>query len=423
MPPDRFWRALGGWALPTMLAAALTASFLAEPLGSLYERFSVEGNLYKLRQAHDVIRYAYVEPSDSQTLFDGAVRGMMEKLDRYSEYLTPEQYNEFNEMVEGRFGGIGVQVDPSDVLTVIIPIPGTPAFEAGILAGDRILEIDGLSTKGMASDEAIRRIRGEPGTEVVLTVVHPGQTQPIKIAVKRTIIHIQSVKAAILRRDGIPVGYLRIKEFQSDTVEAFEHAARDLLAKAVQGLILDLRFNPGGTLEAAVKIADLLLEEGVIVRTQGRLSQSTREFRAAPGSLAGKLPLVVLVNRGSASSSEVLAAALQENKRAPLVGARTFGKAGVQQILPLDPDRSAVKLTTSWYTTPSGRMIDQAKAGEEHGLFPDHLVELSAEETQELTRAWSREEIVPPPGTVAEMFIDRQLAKALAVVTAEFVIK
>jgi carboxyl-terminal processing protease len=318
-------------------------------------------------EALSEIQKKYVEDKDSKDLIYGAIKGMVNTLDPHSAFLTPEEFKELEIETSGIFSGIGIEITLKDgILTVVSPIEGTPADKAGLRAGDKILQINEKSSKNMSMTEAVRLIRGTRGTKVNLTILHEGEKEPKKYTITREVIPIKSVKFKSLEEN---FGYIRISTFQDKTTEDFQAALKKLEATkgGLKGLILDLRNDPGGLLNEAVKIADEFLESGLIVYTQGRIKEQNLKFNAHPNKTPKNYPIVVLVNEGSASASEIVAGALQDQKRAIILGTPTFGKGSVQTIIPLD-DGSGLKLTTARYYTPSGRSI-QAK-----GITPDILV-------------------------------------------------
>jgi carboxyl-terminal processing protease len=314
----------------------------------------------------NAVKHAYVEPVDDRKLMQSAIRGLLLDLDPHSVYLVRSDAQAFIEDPDANYDGIGVEVQqqPDGTILVIAPIDDTPAARAGVKPGDLIVAVDGKPLTPERIDD--NPLRGEPGTKTVLTVQRTGSKKPLEITVERQTIRISSVRSRMLEPG---YGYLRISAFQADTARDFEQQLDRLQAeagagKSLRGLVLDLRSNPGGLLTSAVQIADDLLEQGGIVSTRGRNPLGDASFNATPGDRMHGAPVVVLVDAGSASASEVLAAALRDNKRAQVVGSRTFGKGSVQSILPLD-NGDAVKLTTARYYTPSGKSI-QAR-----GIDPD----------------------------------------------------
>lgn len=310
------------------------------------------------------IRASYVEPVDDRTLFENAIRGMLSSLDPHSAYLDEKGFEDLQNTTSGEFGGLGIEVGMEDGLVrVVSPIDDTPAARAGIQAGDYIIKLDGKSVQGMTLAEAINLMRGKPGSKILLTIIRKGE-EPRELSLTRARIEMTSVKGRLLEEG---YGLIRISQFQVHTGRDFKREADKLRAEAkgkLRGLVLDLRNNPGGVLDGAVSVSDAMLDSGVIVSTRGRQSGSGQEFTATPGDVLQGLPVVVLVNGGSASASEIVAGALQDNRRALVVGTTTFGKGSVQSVLPLSASKG-IKLTTARYFTPSGRSI-QAE-----GIKPD----------------------------------------------------
>ena len=313
----------------------------------------------------DAVKQDYVEPVKDKDLLENAIRGMLSNLDPHSAFLDAEAFQDLQIGTSGEFGGLGIEVGQEDgFLKVIAPIDDTPAQRAGIRAGDLIIRLDDVSVKGMALSDAIQRMRGKPNTAITLTIVREGVRKPLKIKLIREVIQVKSVKSRLLEPG---FGYLRITQFQAKTAQNLRQALQEVEQQnkgPLRGVVLDLRNNPGGVLNGAVDVADDFLEDGAIVQTKGRGDGSDQSFKATPGDLLKGAPLVVLVNGGSASASEIVAGALQDHHRALILGERTFGKGSVQTILPLG-NGTAVKLTTARYYTPNGRSI-QAQ-----GIEPD----------------------------------------------------
>ena len=316
-------------------------------------------------EAYNRIKLNYVEQVNDNDLVEAAIRGMLESLDPHSAFLVKEDYDELQESTQGEFGGLGIEISlENGLVKVIAPIDDTPAQRAGVEAGDLIIRLDDTPVKGLSLNDAVKIMRGKPGTTLRLTIVREGVEQPLKIDIKRDIIKVKSVKQRMLA-DGF--GYVRISQFQSKTAENMVDAVAELRKEAggpLKGLVLDLRNNPGGVLNGAVAVSDAFLKKGLIVYTEGRVNDSKLRFNATPDDILDNAPLVVLVNQGSASASEIVSGALQDHRRAIIVGNQTFGKGSVQTILPLS-NGTAVKLTTARYFTPSGRSI-QAE-----GIKPD----------------------------------------------------
>ncbi|HFE32809.1 MAG TPA: S41 family peptidase, partial [Gammaproteobacteria bacterium] len=311
------------------------------------------------------IKKDYVEPVSDKELLENAIRGMLSGLDPHSSYLDPDSFKDLQVGTTGEFGGLGIEVGMEDgFVKVISPIDDTPAQRAGVKAGDLVIRLDEKPVKGMTLRDAVNIMRGKVGSKITLTIIREGEEKPLKITITRAIIKVKSVRQRNLE-DGF--GYLRISQFQSHTGENLADAIDKLKEEnggKLKGLVLDLRNNPGGVLNAAVEVSDAFLDKGLIVYTKGRIRDSDMKFNATPRTLLDGAPLVVLVNGGSASASEIVAGALQDHKRALIVGTRTFGKGSVQTILPLN-NNTALKLTTARYYTPSGRSI-QAE-----GIEPD----------------------------------------------------
>lgn len=327
------------------------------------------------------IKQDYVEPVEDKTLLENAIKGMLSGLDPHSSYLIPEDYEDLQAGTSGEFGGLGIEVGMENgFVKVIAPIDDTPAERAGVEAGDLVIRLDDTPVKGMTLGEAVRIMRGAPGTEITLTIIREGIEKPLKLTITRDVIKVVSVKSRTLDRG---YGYVRITQFQSRTGESLRSAIATLKKEnggSLKGVVLDLRNNPGGVLSAAVAVADAFLKKGIIVYTEGRMDDAKLTFNAKPTDILEGAALVVLVNEGSASASEIVAGALKDHKRAIVMGSKTFGKGSVQTILPME-NGSALKLTTARYYTPKGLSI-QAK-----GIEPDIVldkVRVAAVEATEL---------------------------------------
>lgn len=309
------------------------------------------------------IKRAYVEEVDDSTLIRNAMRGMLSELDPHSAYLDRDEFQSLRESTEGAFGGIGIEVGLEDGrLTVITPIDETPASRAGLQARDVILEIDDEPTDRLSLQESVTLMRGEPGSEIHLLILRSGEDEPLEFTLVRESIRTESVRSEMLESG---YGYLRVSQFQSRTGEQVNNAIQRMERDgALQGLVLDLRNNPGGILQAAVAVADAFLEEGLVVYTEGRLEDTQMRFSANRETAAPDVPLVVLINGGSASAAEIVAGALQDQRRAVIMGTESFGKGSVQQIMPLG-NGEGLKLTTALYYTPNGRSIQAM------GIEPD----------------------------------------------------
>lgn len=311
----------------------------------------------------------YVEPVDDKVLLENAIDGMLSNLDPHSAYLKPDSFKDMEENTKGEFGGVGMEVGMEDgFVKVVAPIDDTPAFKAGIKAGDLVVRIDDTPVKGMSLQQAVEKLRGKVGTDVQLTIMRKSEDKPIIVKLTRAVIKVNSVKQRLIAPN---YGYVRISQFQVKTgaqlVEAVEKLTKEN-ADPLKGLVLDLRNNPGGVLNAAVEVSDAFLEKGLIVYTEGRVKDAEMRFNATPGDVLNGVPVVVLINEGSASASEIVAGALQDNGRAVIAGRTSFGKGSVQSVIPLN-NGSAIKLTTARYFTPNGRSI-QAE-----GIVPDVKIE------------------------------------------------
>ncbi len=313
----------------------------------------------------DAVKQDYVESVKDKDLLENAIRGMLSNLDPHSAFLDAEAFQDLQVGTSGEFGGLGIEVGQEDgFIKVIAPIDDTPAAKAGIRPGDLIIRLNDTSVKGMALSDAIQRMRGKPNTAITLTIIREGLKKPLKLKLVREVIQVQSVKSRLLEPG---FGYLRVTQFQAKTAQSLQQDLQTLEQQnkaPLKGLVLDLRNNPGGVLNGAVDVADDFLDDGVIVETKGRGNGSDQSYKATPGDLLKSAPIVVLVNGGSASASEIVAGALQDHHRALILGERTFGKGSVQTILPLG-NGTAVKLTTARYYTPKGRSIQAA------GIEPD----------------------------------------------------
>jgi carboxyl-terminal processing protease len=315
------------------------------------------------------IKQDYVEAIDDKKLITDAIRGMLSGLDPHSAYLDADEFTELQVGTSGEFGGLGIEVGMEDVFVkVISPIDDTPAQKAGLQPGDLIIRLNDTPVKGMTLSDAVKIMRGKPKSKIVLSIVREGTPKPFKVTIIRDVIKVKSVKKRLLETG---YGYLRITSFQSKTTQGVLEAIAELNKEnktALKGLVIDLRNNPGGVLHAAVGVSDVFLNEGKIVYTDGRISDSKMEYFAQKGDKLQGAPIIVLVNQGSASASEIVAGTLQDHKRALIVGKKTFGKGSVQTVLPLD-EKTAVKMTTARYFTPSGRSIQAS------GIIPDIPVE------------------------------------------------
>jgi carboxyl-terminal processing protease len=332
---------------------------------------AADRNIYKnLKTFNEVLKMVeknYVEEMDNKTLIDGAINGMMKSLDPHSSYMTADMYKDLEVETRGVFGGIGIEITiKKDVLTVVSPIEDTPAFLAGVKAGDQIIRIDGKSTRDITIMEAVKKLRGPKDSKVAITIMRENMAKPKDIVLTRGVIKIKSIKSRIYDDN---IGYIRIASFQERTVDDLRKTLEEIDAKArtPRGLVLDLRNNPGGLLHQAVAVSDVFLKSGIIVTTRGRTKSMETMSMAKEDGHEPTCPIVILVNEGTASAAEIVSGALQDNGRAVVIGTQTFGKGSVQTVIPLE-DGSALKLTTAKYYTPKGRSI-QAE-----GIIPDIVV-------------------------------------------------
>ncbi len=388
------WRAL--WASIFMVAVSFSLAHADEPKAKpplLDEaRKKADAEYYELYKVFADTLYQveqnYVSEVNRRELMEAAIRGLLDKLDPYSNYINPDEMSRFKTNVESQFGGIGIQITmDGNQLKVLSPLVGSPAYRAGMQAGDAIVEIEGKTTQGISIDEAVRRLKGEAGTKVALTVTRDRGRVRQALSLEREIIHLETVMGDRRKNDDNwdfmldaekKIGLIRITAFSRDTAEEVERALKDLKSQQMRGLVIDLRFNPGGLLKSATDISDLFISEGLIVSTKGRNSVP-REVNARKAGTFEGFPIAVLVNRYSASASEIVSACLQDHKRAIVVGERTWGKGSVQNVIDLENGKSALKLTTASYWRPSGKNIHKfpdAKDSDEWGVMPDQGYEL-----------------------------------------------
>jgi carboxyl-terminal processing protease len=313
------------------------------------------------------VRSDYVEKPDDSKLIESAINGMLAGLDPHSSYMDPKSFRDMQVQTRGEFGGLGIEVLMEDgLIKVVAPIDETPAAKAGILANDLIIKLDDDQVQGMTLNQAVEKMRGPANTKIKITIMRKGQDKPIEVSLTREVIRVRSVRSQV---EGDDVGYIRMTQFTEQTTDGLKKAITDITAKVsndkLKGYILDLRNNPGGLLDQAISVSSAFIQRGEIVSTRGRNPEETQRFTAHGGDLTKGKPLIVLINGGSASASEIVAGALQDQKRATILGTRSFGKGSVQTIIPLGSDNGALRLTTARYFTPSGRSI-QAK-----GIVPD----------------------------------------------------
>ena len=386
----------------------------------------------------DQISRHYYEPVDDAELFQGAVQGMVEHLkeqyhDDHSEYITPAEQREFDKEINQEFEGIGVEVqlDPkTKELTVFSPLVGSPAYEAGIRAGDKILKIDGRSTQGMSLHDSMEAMHGPPGQPVTLSILHEGDKQPVEIPVVRRMVQVETVRGDTRNKDGswnffLPgherVGYVRVTGFAEKTSADLREALDWLTAHHMRGLVLDLRDNRGGLLETAKEVCDMLISSGVIVSTRGRDKQVLSVIKASGKGPFTDFPMAVLINQDSASASEIVAACLQDHHRAVIVGQRSYGKGTVQELIDLGDRRGELKLTVASYWRPSEKNIHRRHGATEDdvwGVLPDegYKVVMSDADRKQYSRWRQERDVYGPAGEkkhLSEPFVDRPLEKAV----------
>ena len=377
-------------ALAGVISGALITTQFTEPLiaqetkrvKSTYENLDLFGDIFER------IRSSYVEEIDEEKLIESAISGMLSSLDPHSSYMAPEDFSTMQVQTRGEFGGLGIEVTQENgFIKVVSPIDDTPAANAGIEAGDFITKVDGESTLGKTLDEAVDKMRGPVGSEIIITVVREGVDEPFDVSIIRDTIEIKAVKA---RTEGKTI-VLRVSSFTSKTYPNLKDSLEKEIKAAgglenVNGVVVDLRNNPGGLLNQAIRVSDAFLESGEIVSTRGRAAGDAERYNATPGDLTNGKPVVVLINGGSASASEIVAGALQDHHRAIIVGTKSFGKGSVQTIIPLSSDGAAMRLTTARYYTPSGRSIQSL------GVSPDILVKqrVSSDEDPEKDQNFQR---------------------------------
>jgi carboxyl-terminal processing protease len=339
----------------------LGATAKAAATTDTYSQLSLFGDVFEW------VRTSYVEKPDDARLVDAAINGMISALDPHSRYMTDKGWRDMQATTRGEFGGVGIEVTMEDgILKVVTPMVGTPAAKAGIMSGDVIAAIDDDAVKGLSLEQAVDKMRGPTSTRIRLKIMRKGAPRPIDIAIMREVIRVPAVVHHI---DGGDIGYVGITQFDEQTSDGLKRAigdiSRQIPSAKLAGYVVDLRNNPGGLLDQAIEVSDAFLERGEIVSTRGRNPEESQRFNARPGDLTGGKPVIVLINGGSASASEIVAGALHDHKRATLVGTRSFGKGSVQTLMPLGPGMGALSLTTARYFTPSGRSIQAM------GIMPD----------------------------------------------------
>jgi len=379
------------WFRKVVTGAAVGAAFFmlglnsghaqAGPTGTPAPSAEISRQIELLSKVLGIVRSDYVDKPDDEKLVAAAVDGIVKSLDPHSSYMDAKSYRDMQTTTSGQFGGLGMQVNMEDgLLKVVSPIDDTPAARAGILAGDVIAQVDGMPVKGMTLAQAVEKMRGTPGTEVRLEIMRKDRSAPLNLTLTREIIKVSAVRQQL---EGDDVGYVRITQFTGRAADELKQAIEAITAKTppeqIKGYILDLRNNPGGLLDQAVRVAGAFLISGEIVSIRGRDAAQVQRFNAVPGDLIDGKPLIVLINGGSASASEIVAGALQDQKRATIIGSRTFGKASVQTIIPLGPGNGALRLTTARYYTPSGHSIQAQGIAPDIEVFQDVPKEVAAQ--------------------------------------------
>lgn len=370
----------------------------------------------------------YVKDVDRRKLMEAALRGMLRELDPYSSYIPKEELARFNQTVDQKFGGIGIQVQPdanTRRILVISPLPDTPAYRAGVRAGDIIMEVEGHDTENMPLSRAVQLMKGPPGEEISVKVRHMGESDDQEMKIKRAIIQVKSALGDRFNENGEwnfmlddeeKIGYIRLTQFGRQSAQELAKALQTLTENGMKGLILDLRFNPGGLLSQAVRVSDLFIDSGTIVSTEGKNTEPRPFTATKPGTFTG-FPMVVMVNRFSASASEIVSACLQDHKRAVVVGERSWGKGSVQNVISLESGASALKLTTARYMRPSGKNIHRfpdSKTDDEWGVHPNDGLEVkfSRQEMRDYDKFRRDRDILKTDGPPESDFEDRQLQKA-----------
>ncbi len=378
--------------------------------GSLAQRDDDYSFVRTLIDINRQIETNYVEPVDEAKLRQGAIEGMMGELDPFSIYIPPAQQKNFDRMLEGSYEGVGIQLDQGEdgKIKVVTPIEGSPAFKAGVLPGDIILKINGESTEGKQLKDIIKNITGLPGTDVALTVEHAGGAQET-ITLTRQEVEIPTIKGYVRNKDNSwnyflsqdpKIAYLRITQFTPKTYQDFKAAMNNIMASGMKGLILDLRFNPGGRLDQAVQVIDLLVKQGVIVSTKGRNRPEHVEYAKEKGTLPD-FPMIVLVNEHSASAAEIVSGSLKDHGRALVLGTRTYGKGSVQEVMPLEDNSGELKLTVAYYYLPSGRLVHRRKDSKDWGVDPQIVVPMTPQQEQAVMKERYEAELMHAPTTRA----------------------
>jgi carboxyl-terminal processing protease len=343
---------------PRLVLSGATAKAAA---ADTYRQLNLFGDVFER------VRADYVEKPDDSKLIETAINGMLAGLDPHSSYMDPKSFRDMQVQTRGEFGGLGIEVTMEDgLIKVVAPIDDTPAAKAGVMANDLITKLDEEQVQGLTLNQAVEKMRGPVNTKIKLTIMRKGQDKPVEVTLTRETIRVRAVRSNI---KGDDIGYIRLTQFNEQTTENLKKAIGEITAKVskdkLKGYVIDMRNNPGGLLDQAISVSDAFLQKGEVVSTRGRNAEETQRFNARPGDLTDTKPIIVLINGGSASASEIVAGALQDHRRATVIGTRSFGKGSVQTIIPLGSGNGALRLTTARYFTPSGRSI-QAK-----GINPD----------------------------------------------------
>lgn len=369
----------------------------------------------------ELIQEQYVEPTDTTQLMTGAIHGMVRTLDPFSQFMEQKAYKEMKTETEGEFGGLGIRIAmKNDLLTVITPILRTPAYRAGILPEDRIIKINGKDIPGISLEDAVDLLRGAPGTKVTITILRDGTKDPLVFTLTREVIKIETIHSKMLENN---IGYVQLTEFNANSEKDLAAALQSLSKDGMKSLILDLRNDPGGLLDVAVEVCrQFINDKKLVVFTKGRDPKSRRDYYTGGKAPFGDIPMVVLVNRGSASASEIVAGAMQDLKRSLIIGTTTFGKGSVQSIFPF-PDGSALRLTTAKYYTPSGRSIHRDEKTGKGGVIPDIIVDVPRDVEAKL---YAQAELLFANGTdprpvvkKEDQVVDEALVKAIAILSAK----
>ena len=432
MPFDTRWKLQTLWTLVLILLVS-PVNAQESPQAAKSDARAEQDEYFELMQAFvdtfEQVERNYVKDVDRRKLLEAALRGMVRELDPYSSYIPPEELARFNQQVDQQFGGIGIQVQPDPRtrrILVISPLPDTPAYKAGVRAGDVVMEVEGYDTENMPLSRAVELMKGPPGEKVSIKVRHMGSTDDEDITMERAIIQVRSVlgdhwgergKWNFMIDKDQHIGYIRLTQFGRQSADELGAAIKSLQKAGMKGLILDLRFNPGGLLSQAVRISDMFIESGTIVSTEGKNTEK-RTFSATKAGTLPEFPMAVIVNRFSASASEILSACLQDHKRAVVVGERSWGKGSVQNVIELESGASALKLTTAGYLRPSGKNIHRfpdSKVDDEWGVHPDEGLEVrfTRKELEDYDRYRRERDVLTETGPPESDFTDRQLEKAL----------